>query len=718
MVRHAIRWSGVRLSLLAVALCCGQASGQWTAKSEPDLKQRIESAPELKVEEVCTPVKTVRRGELMRVPNPDGKTYDWLQWYFKGYSGPTTVFIIDLATGKIKKDGIPDRRQIHICGKCIGPNGKLYIATPDWKKGMEIYVYDPASNELSCLGMKVPGLKGEKRCMALGTDGKIYGTGSYQDVKKAGIYQIDPATDEVTVYGPVGPAQDPETRAVWGDGIGADDRYVYVVSGRVPYYLVAYDRETKEERVLLTTERAGGLMRIVQRRHGCWAYGQKIVGTKGERTDYWLHEGKAVRKKDRKEAPPWTIPKDSKPWYVKPPRPQVFAEKSVPTSEGQAEIWYRTAEARAAAPKDPPADAKPEDLGWQAIRFTAPTYPLPIHRVVEMPDGRIFGTAGPYEGNFIYDSEANKSVHLGKIPLSHYCTAFFRGKIYMSGYPNSPLYIYDPTKPWIFGKQEVGQKVLRRNDPSNNPWSPLYLSKVAGTVKSYAAVAGADGRVYFGGRWYRSGNGGGFAWWDVEKQEAGGMWEIFSNYQIDYMTTAKEGQYIVIGSLPALDAVLRKPLPKRGKLFVFDTTQHKLIREIEPIESAANANVAKRVGVGWPGPILGVGGTRVLGMTCDPEDADTTILYGVDVETGEVAFRKKIPYRFPVRMESNQKEHFDYRIGPDKKVWTFIGKALVRIDPSDVSVDVIGKVKQVGRLAFSGRDIYLSGSTALRRIRR
>ena len=34
---------------------------------------------------------------------------------------------------------------------------------------------------------------------------------------------------------------------------------------------------------------------------------------------------------------------------------------------------------------------------------------------MELPDGRLLGTAGAYEGNFIYDPKTNKAEHLGKI---------------------------------------------------------------------------------------------------------------------------------------------------------------------------------------------------------------------------------------------------------------------------------------------------------------
>jgi hypothetical protein len=42
---------------------------------------------------------------------------------------------------------------------------------------------------------------------------------------------------------------------------------------------------------------------------------------------------------------------------------------------------------------------------------------------------------------------------------------------------------------------------------------------------------------------------------------------------------------------------------------------------------------------------------------------------------------------------------------------------LVRIDPKDAGVHVVGKIAPVGYPTFVGRDIYLSGPEQLRRIR-
>jgi len=126
--------------------------------------------------------------------------------------------------------------------------------------------------------------------------------------------------------------------------------------------------------------------------------------------------------------------------------------------------------------------------------------------------------------------------------------------------------------------------------------------------------------------------------------------------------------------------------------------------------------------------VAGVGppdAARVIGFTQDPADKSRSILYGVDVESGEVGFRKTIPFPLAVRIGSNQKERFDYRLGPDGCVWTFIDEVLVRIRPENARVEILGAVRFKGwnrsggggRIAFSGRDIYLSNHRPLRRIR-
>ena len=98
------------------------------------------------------------------------------------------------------------------------------------------------------------------------------------------------------------------------------------------------------------------------------------------------------------------------------------------------------------------------------------------------------------------------------------------------------------------------------------------------------------------------------------------------------------------------------------------------------------------------------------------------LLYGVDVTTGEVLFRKPLPW--PVSTDDHwphwvdpSYEYLDLVLGPDGFIWTYLKNILVRIDPKDARVNVVGKIDPVGHVTFVGNDLYLSGPEQLRRIR-
>jgi hypothetical protein len=374
----------------------------------------------------------------------------------------------------------------------------------------------------------------------------------------------------------------------------------------------------------------------------------------------------------------------------------------VPEPGKQAELWVK-----ASVPK---IARDPKHPGWTRFAYDVPLYAMGSHRLIEMPDGRLFGTAGSYNGNYIYDPVSEKCTYMGKIPLSHYATVVHDNKIWMSGYPSSRLYVFDCSKPWNVRTQGSGPgtKLVSHESPDSNPQLLGRFSE-SGCHKMYAAVVGASGRIYCGGRWMRTGNGGGLGWWDPVAGTEAGIWKPFSNHQIAYMCPAGEGRYIVISTKRQNDTVLKTPTPPEGRLFVFDDAKKTLVGEITAVK-----------GVVGPGPIAWAGGNRVIGWTNDPINAQKSILYGVDVEKGKVAWTVPLPFKFPIVIGSNQKESWDFRLGPDGWIWTFMGKdakTLVRIDPQTATIKGVAQVSRGGRIAFSRRDVYLSGTTFLRRIR-
>jgi len=668
----------------------------WTPGRQ-DLAAAIAAAPTLPVEDLMEPVHTIRYDgdkNLIWAPNPDGKTWDVLPIYFNGYGGESTVPIIDLGSGKVKVQNYRRGQGWHLCPYVLAPNGKVYISMV--KRGrVTILIYDPAKNELKLDAVPTPEhMRGETHPLIRSTDGMLFAGGGHKSQAVACI-MIDPRNNSVTDFGECGPSHRPSN--AYNYYMGADDTHVYIASGKVPWYLLAVDRRTKRTTVLAKTANSGGLVTVTQDVHGVKAYVRTGSGAKPQR--YWCHRGRIVPK----ESPcPWG--KTGTDWKkALPPKPEIYTERIVPPTPGhKAEFWVKA--------RVPGAKPAPKHPGWTCFSYDVPLFPMTSHRLIEMPDGRILGTAGSYTGNYIYDPASGKCSYMGKTGLSHYATAVHDNKVWMSGYPSSRLYVFDCGKPWNVLMQGAGPgtELLAEESPDSNPRLAGRLGK-SGCHKMYGAAVGASGHVYFGGRWIRNGAGGGFGWWDPATEKDDGIWKPFSNHQIAFLCAAGSGKYIVISTKRQNDAVLKKPTPTEGRLFVFDDAKKQIVGEITVVK-----------GVQGPGPIAWAGGNRVIGWTNDPASTTRSILYGVDVEKGKVAWTIPLPFKLAVGIGTNQKEQWDFRLGPDGGIWTFMGKdarTLVRIDPQTATIKGVAQVKTGGRLAFSGRDVYLSGTKSLRRIR-
>lgn len=676
----------------AVLLALSSVGGH--ASAAEDLKAAIAAAPVLNVEKVCAPIRATRGGDQTWVPNPDGKTYDLVIRYFEGYTENTHFTMIDLGTGEVRQKHI-DRGGTALM--VVAPNGKAF------GHGLGgILVYDPATNELTRLP-GAPNIGGETRPMVVGPDGKVYGTGSADG--RALAYQIDPATGKFTDYGKIGPSHEPNH--CWGYFILADTNFLYVTSGKLPWYLVAYDLKTGKDSVLLTLDDPDGLIMPGRQNGGVIATVRRSGGKPSE--TYWLHEGKAVLRKDAKEASPAAA--GALPQPRLPAKPEVQGSV-MPLSDGTVEFWVRAPEAKAAAPAKPADDARLEDLGWKRISYSVPTYPAPVYQVFALPDGRICGAGGNYLGLFLFDPKTNQVVTSGGLPVSVPVMAWQGDRLYFTGYPRAATMELDVTQPFA-----------RKN--------PLFLDHVgnagSGVHQAYCMVAAADGRIYIGGGWYRNGEGGGLGWWDPKEKKAGGTSEGMGCYRVTHMTTTGAGRYVVLSTRAVRDQEKNIAAPKQAKVFVYDTAEKKLLRSFETLSGAEHT-----------GAIAGVSGTNVVALTLDPDGAPDrkwnergSVLYAFDALTGKVVWQRKLPYPvgFPINENYDGTVGFDLKLGPDGKVWTFTGgemiatdpekpwgltlenACLVRVSPEDGAISVVGKVGRVGRMAFLGKDLYLTGGS-------
>jgi hypothetical protein len=186
------------------------------------------------------------------------------------------------------------------------------------------------------------------------------------------------------------------------------------------------------------------------------------------------------------------------------------------------------------------------------------------------------------------------------------------------------------------------------------------------------------------------------------------MWKPFDNKAIGYVTTAHDssakdirtpGRYVVIGT-------------EGGQVFIYDTSVHKLLEDKTFIPVA---------GASMSGPLIEVAPGRMLGITWAKGGRKSGVMYGVSVPDGKVFFTKDIPWGVPYDWGQGIGK-WDFTTGPDGFLYaTLTGGgdqvAIVRIDPLDAKVTVLGKISPVGQMCFDGKDVYLTGTTQLRCIR-
>jgi hypothetical protein len=679
------------------------AETSWRAVEQPELKEALERAPTLRTESLGEPARGVNVWERWFVPNPDGQSWDLLQIYFKEYYGPTWLCAVDLGSGEVKKQRLPDGHQFYLSGRALGFDGKFYIATPSRRTwNMHLFVYDPATNTLEERGEIVGGLGGEVRPLATGPDGRIYGTGTRGN--QVGLYIYDPKLGKVVKdFGAVGPKH---PNGAWSRYVmGVDDTHAYIASGMIPaWYLVAVDLETGEQKVLLESP-SEKVMDIIESFPSAYA---RVPQDNGPNKEYWLYHGEAIPKAGDK--PPW--PKQNSPWTKAVRKPEVYFDQIDPDENGNAVVWHRSRENAGRAP-----ELQTQAQGWKSVRLEGiNTYPHRLNPLSVLPDGRLYGTGDDYVGTFLFNPRTDETTYCGpRVGLAPYTTIVCEGKLYLSGYSGGHLFVYDPGRPWTLGKGgPPGNPAPDQADARSNP---RYLGDFDRTTRvglMHSSALGADGRVYFGGFGLRHYTGGGFGWFDPKTSRLDGFWKPLSGYAVQWIVATLDGKKIVISTIRAADELNKNQAPEEAKLFVYDLSTQKIELEIVPVAKARTTGLIAEVA---PGRLLGLTTTAPGGGK-----PGSGLLYGVDVTTGEVLFRKPLPS--PVSIDDHwphwvdpSYEYLNLVRGPDGFFWTYLKNILVRIDPKDASVHVVGRIEPVGHPTFVGNDMYFSGPEQLRRIR-
>ena len=680
----------------AITACClftasALAAERWTTVEQPELEKQLSAARTLEPHHVADPPKSVLPWGVGEAPNPDGKTWDLLVYYMKEYRHNARAYIVDLGSGTVTLRNFTEfeqRSRPELTSWTLHPDGMTYGAVPDFDAGtMLILRYDSAKNTFEQIH-EIRGLGGEKFDTALGHDGLIYGTGTFIDGenrKHAAAYSFDPKTEKVRNYGKIGPAHD---EMAWGHSMGVDDTHIYVASGQIPWWLVAIDIKTGEQKVIL--EATGGSykerMWVFQRYPGSWVMRKKDDNSPKE--EFWLYHGEAIPKTS--DTPPWPPKKSPMDEALeRAPIPDVYTGQVVPDADGKAALWIRE---------------RGGSGEWRSIPLpNVETHPLDVFRLVSLPDGRMFGVSYGYTGRFLFDPKTKKLESLGGGGTGIYTLAVSSDRVYWSGYPSAMIFEYDWTKPWTLDRPAPpGSPKPSETDQGSNPRRVGDLFEQTRVKKVMDSAVGADGRVYFGGTGQRDYVGGGFGWYDPKTQELGGMWRPFSGYRPHWVEPSRDGRVILISTRTETDELNNNQTPESAKVFAYDTQSGQFLWEAAPVKGAVKA-----------GPIIDAGNGRLLGITEDPVAKGGGLLYGLDAATGETLFQRKLTrvLNFPWTQGNSP---WDFTVGPDGFVWTYLGDVLVRIDPSDTRIHVVGRVEDYGHLHFVGSDVYLTHGNGMR----
>jgi outer membrane protein assembly factor BamB len=651
---------------LSAALCLLAA---WAIAGEVGVGRVAERAGGLlPCEAVPGEAVTRKRPDPIIVPRADGgATALFFHTPAIHSKRPMQVVFFDLASGKSRVEEFPGLSNPW--SQAWGPDGRLYFGL--WGPAA-VYRYNPATDRIEQFGVIEPTEKNVPH-LTVGTDNKVYGMTSNQ----GHVFSIDPATDEVIRYGRQG---EKRTFIAYSGSIAVDDEFIYTTLGNVEAETrtLAMNKRTREVAALKEITGAG-------LRQGPLG----VTASHGGK-EFWLYQGKAIPRQAKDEKPPW------------PDRPlpqrKVVAFKGKPEvspiyeagTDGTISVWSRS---------DPKA-------AWQSGSYKVAPEPVALSRCALLPDGRLFASTVGYEGIYTLDPKSDKLVWEGWAPISHYSTLIHDGQVYLANYPGGHgLFVWDPAKPCTLGKGTPERPAPEMNAPESNPRRLEPWAREGNFQFPKYFVQGTDGTMFVGIHGERHNVGSTLSWRNLGTKETGFLREPFELYDVCGMATALGGTKLAYATFP-VRGVKGESRPESGRIFLIDVATRKVDWFIEPFPKMDSCGMVVE---GRPGELL-------LATNGRPGGGAGSTLYSVDTKARAVTRRAEFAGVLATPREYFG--HIDFVKGADGQVYTLYDDLLVRINPATLTVTALSKVGHPGHIAFVGRDIYLTGLSHFRRVRK
>jgi hypothetical protein len=525
-------------------------------------------------------------------------------------------------------------------------NGKLYISSE------HLAEYDPETGTARLIAK----LAESAQYAIEGDDGAVY----IGETTKGYVQRYDPYNGALENFGIMDDPGPPYYRYAYT--LGADDRYVYVGMGQMPWYLVIYDRQSGEQKVYWKAPEQTKTITVYRGTTGGW-FTQSPAGQ-------WF------RLEDGALSP---LPPGKKPEVVPYSfRGDVLSE----VAEWEKFFGYQV-DLGEAAPDTGTGGLvtvrwrKKGEPHWRTGSASVRMRPDLLHRIYPLTETQLLVIPRSYAPLAVFNTVTGDVSVLGRTQRSLYDALSVDGVWFLAGYPAATLR-WDPAKPWT-----LTYSTPNPSNPAVNPYMLPGFHKY-----HYYLAKGADGRVYVGVHHERDSVGGELGWYDAATSARGSLRQPFLKHDVRHLLAVAGGTKIVYSSVaiePGLEA----------KLFVFDVASGTIEREITPLPGVSALDKLVEVA---PGVVLGVVGTR---------------FFKVDVRTGEVHYLKDLGGEAFRGLST-----YDHRLilGPDGWVWLYIDNSISRIRPEDGVIERVLDAKPPQNLLFFNNDLYLYGTTSLRRI--
>lgn len=558
-------------------------------------------AVELSVSKVGTPVKTARADDARVLARTADGGWNFIT-HFLSPKNPTEAVVVNLTSGVQKTFERPVGAYADGCVSPRAANQRIFFT--EYSKNNVSY-YEPSNESIVQLGTGPVTDGGDLGVFrwVYGSNGMLYG-GSQTTVKPAYrpyVIEINPTTLAKRTVGLVGQVRNSYSFAYY---LAPDPPWIYVAVGQDPWELVALNLGTGEHRVL-ATKTAPSFMQFSAKPQG-WTV--TMIDSNDVREYRWVVDGTTY---------PWDAgqPVNTLPFTprsvaaagrdVSTDEPKLDTSRIQPDSQGVARFKYQL----------------PGSTVWRdasaKVNYLAP---YDIESLIELPDKTLLGNGRSYTGFFRYAPDSGTFTTYGAYnSLSGGDRVVVDGLVYMSGYPNGALVVYDPTKPWTASESSS----TTDNPASLGNFYPTTDAKYAGPLLPTDA-----GRLYFTGRRERSGVGAGIGYYEIATKKFVGHYRPPLGYLLprglaDVQTGARKR--FVFSRQLIDDPGATTPKPAQAELQVFDEE----LAEVDRIVVDAGLLNTGSLFPGAPGEVVGV-------LT-----APTSVVYRVDVAAKALRAWKK-----------------------------------------------------------------------------